>query len=125
MTEAPLELGPPLDYQDFRSGAQDIAKRRREAVDAYEAQAEVAAQAESTYQRIKATQFVTIREGSTATEAENTVKGKTNVRVAQIERDVESEKLKVCMERIKGIDAERASLHKLADWSMKNPAGQE
>lgn len=98
---------------------------RREAVDAYEKQAGVSAQAEATYQRIKATTFVAIREGATATEAENTVKGQTNVRVAQIERDTEAEKLKVCMERIKGIDAERASLHKMADWSMKNPAGQE
>jgi hypothetical protein len=43
----------------------------------------------------------------------------------EYERDIAEGMVRVCTERIAACDGERASLHRLVEWSMKSPAGME
>ena len=114
------DLVSPIDLPEFRQGIHKIAKARRQALKNYVEQAEVLAEAAGDYERRKAIAFMRLKNsGSTVTEADATVRGQEEVVMAAIARDKEAALLKGRAEEIAGIDAERASLHRLAEWSMK------
>lgn len=119
------EHKPPLDYSDFREAGHTLAEARKRQVQAIINQVKIAARAEGAYQAKKTAAFVRIRGNTTATEAENTVKGQEEVREAMEKRDIERELIRVGYEELRSIDAERATLHRLAEWSMKRPQGEE
>lgn len=111
---------PPMDLDDFRRGAHRLAEARRASVREYEAQIDTAANAESEYQRRKMTKIARLKaEGRSATEAIETAKGDDWVCEAQVNRDIAVDMKKAKLEAIAGIDAERASLHRVAEWSMQ------
>lgn len=111
----------PIELGEFRQLAHKLAVARRKALATYVKQAEATAIAEGSYQETRAKAFMRLKnmDGGNATSAGEMVKGESDVVLAQIERDKEAAILKGRLEEIAGIDAERASLHKLADWSMR------
>lgn len=114
----PIELGDVIDYSDFRSAARALLDRRRDAVAAFQTQAQTTAEAEADYQRTKARRFVALKSNVTVTEAEVRLKGDEEVAVAMIERDVQREALRARRADIEGVDEALATLRRLADWSQ-------
>lgn len=114
----PIELGDVIDYQDFRTASRTLLDRRRDAVAAFQTQAQTTAEAEAHYQRTKAQRFVALKSNITVTEAEMRIKGDEEVAVAMIERDVQREALKARRADIEGVDEALATLRRLAEWSQ-------
>lgn len=110
-----------LDLAELREFARKIALRRREAVIDYEDAVTAAADAEADYQKKKAVEFLRLRieGGAGVTEAAERVKGRPEVTAALRERDFRQGLLRACLERINGIDGERASLHQIAQMSIR------
>jgi hypothetical protein len=125
MGDAPEHV-PPLDLATFRTEARKIAKARRDAVDAIVTQIDLAAEAEGVYQKAKVTAWATLKKANkTATEAAAVLKGQPDVVTAQKDRDIQRDLIKVGYARLDTLDAERATLHRIAEWSMKiNPQGE-
>lgn len=109
----------PITYPEFRQGARDLAERRHKAVEELIEQINLAAIAEGNYQRTKAGAFVRLKKDCTATEAEARVKGEDDVAEAGQDRDIQRDLVKAGYARLDTIDAERATLHRLAEWSQR------
>ena len=123
MTVQTLPLGAPLDYESFRDGAKDLAKRRREARVLLEESVRRHADAEHDYRKARALAYVAI-DGQTVAEREIKLDAQT-AEHRQI-RDVAKGMIDVAKELLEEIDAERASLHRLADWSVRiDPTASE
>ena len=119
MPAANPQENPPLDLADFRKGAREIAKARIDAIKAYENQGHELAKSEAMYQLAKNKAYLRLKSQHGATAAENMVKGEPDVIEHQIKRDIEVVKLRARLEDINGLDGERASLHRLAEWSQQ------
>lgn len=122
----PMQLGDVLDEDEFRRAARTLLTRRTSAVDHYERQAKLTAEAEANYQKVKATRYLTIKNtGGTdgravaAAEAGERIKGDDEVAEAMIDRDLKRELLRARREDIAGIDEALSVLRRVAEWSMQ------
>lgn len=126
---APLPLGDPLDYADAREGLRDLARRRRAARAQRERAHADLAEAEREYRKAKAQAYVVVK--ASETEGQKLTAGERDTRVEEatadlhFARNIAQGMLKSAEELLDEVDAERASLHRLMDWSMKEPAGNE
>ncbi len=125
----PIELGDVIDYSDFRTASRKLLDRRREAVRAFQAQAQQTADAEAVYQSAKASRFVALKqtggpegEAVSATEAETRLKGDDEVVESLIRRDLHRELLRARRSDIEGVDEALATLRRLAEWSQTERA---
>ena len=111
----------PMQLQEFRAHARDLAKKRLELEQQYEADMTEAAESEAAYQAAKAKAFIALKntDGVTATEASERVRGEPEVQLAQVRRDEGEERLRLRRLQIDGLDSQRATLHRVAEWSMK------
>jgi hypothetical protein len=109
-------LERPLDLDDARQAARVLAENRKVARQEFEAAVIRAAEAKREYRKGLAIAFVSA-EGDTAAMREADAKQ----RAADLEktRDVMEGMVKVAQEKLAEIDGERASFHRLLEWSSR------
>lgn len=111
-----LTLREPLDVDDAREAARLLARQRRAAEDWHRELTEQAAEAEAEYRRALAGEFAKV-EGGTAAERE--AKARAGVADRSYQRDLKAGMVKVAVERLRGLEGERAMLRALTEWSMR------
>jgi hypothetical protein len=112
----------PLDYEDARHALKASAERIRSAEDEIEQQITKAADAEADYRKGLAKRILELRTGTSpkgATEAETLAKGSEYVTALSQKRDIERDMVKLRFAVLEDRRGDRASLHKIVDWSMK------
>jgi hypothetical protein len=115
----PLHLENPLALDEARAAARALAEQRRAAEKNLEDAVETAAQMEADYRRRLAQAFVQTEGTAAAREAEARSKTADDC----YRRDLAAGMVKVCTERLRGLEGERAMLRALIDWSMKIEPG--
>lgn len=114
MMEIPKE---PLSYEQASQWVNLLARERAQLVDKLRLAVETAAQTEASYHEAKAKAMVRLRaEKVGVTEAQERVKGE--VVVALENRELANHKVTIFRERLATVDAQRASLHRMIEWSM-------
>jgi hypothetical protein len=120
---APFAFGQPLDQDDARQALRMVAEQRHQARDWYQRAIEQRADMERVYRKARAAAWARHTDG-TAKEREDQVNDVTAD--ARYERDVADGIVRAALERLAEVDGERASLHRLIDWSMRlDPHAQE
>lgn len=112
----PVRFTQPLDSDEARTALRDVAEQRRQAREWKQRAMADAAEKERTYRRARARSWALAPAGS-AKEREDWVND--NTADARYDRDVALYLIKAADERLAEVDAERASLHKLCEWSMR------
>jgi hypothetical protein len=110
---------PHLDFQEIRTAAHQLGQKRREARRDYERYADHAAEGERKYRKTLAIAFVEARakEGVTAVQAE--LEAASRAADARYERDIAQSMAKSALLRIEELEADRAMLRQLGDWSQR------
>lgn len=123
----PMRFVDPLDYEDARQALKASAERIRAAEDRLEESINEAAEAEAEYRRQLARKMIHLRTTSDhaigkplgATEAEKIAKGDPEVTAYSQARDIKREMIKHAFGVLEDRRGDRASLHKIVDWSAK------
>lgn len=115
----PYSVENPLDYDDAREAAHKLAEQRREAREWLERSHAALAREERAYRELVAKTWAEVKaEGEmTAGQAKAEVDGRCAGQ--RQERDVAAAIVEAAKERLKEIDATRASFHQLLAWSAK------
>jgi uncharacterized coiled-coil DUF342 family protein len=113
--DRPFVFEEPLDMDEARTALKACSRNRKQAREWMQRAALDAAEKERDYRKARARAWPEV--AGTAEEKKDAVNDKTSdLRYA---RDVAVSVMKAALERIEEVDAERASLHKLVEWSMK------
>jgi hypothetical protein len=112
---AALRLEHPLDIDEARRASRRMAEIRREAEDTLERAVESAAATERTYRKAYASAFIQAE----GTAGEREAKAKAGSAAECYERDLAAGMVKVCVERLRGLEGERSQLKSLTEWSMR------
>lgn len=112
-----LHIDQPLEIDDARDAARAMAVQRREAENNLEAATIKAAETERDYRQRLAQEFVKL--AGTGTAAERESQARSNASTASYERDLAHGMVKVCQERLRGLEGERAMLNAVTQWSMR------
>jgi hypothetical protein len=118
----PMRFVDPLDYEDARQALKASAERIRAAEDQLETQIKDAAEAEAEYRKALARKIIDLRTGEKpkgATEAETLAKGSDAVAAYSQIRDVKRDMVKHAFAVLEDRRGDRASLHKVVDWSQR------
>ena len=110
-----LHLERPLEIDEARTAARRMADQRRSAEEALQQQVQAAALAESDYRKAFSTAFVHAEGTAAAREAE----AKAASAAECYQRDLSAGMVKVCTERLRGLEGERSMLKSLIDWSSR------
>lgn len=114
-------LTEPLDMDDAREATKALGRQRQDAREHFERAIEKAADAERDYRKTLAFCFVKA-EGDTAAQRE--ANARAAAADASYKRDLKAGLVKAAQERLNEIDAVRASLHRLIEWSQRiDPLG--
>lgn len=105
-----------VSYQQAQDGLHTIARRRREARAELEAAHHALAQAEGEYRVARAEAFDTV---DAPTAAHREAKVDAAVAPYRAARDIAKGRIDTAREAINEIDGERASLHRLIEWSLR------
>ena len=109
---------PHFDMSEVRHAARELAKRRREARRDYERYSEQAADAERDFRRELATGFAKAKSsGMSVGQAEIEAQGQAAE--ARHTRDLAQAMAKSALLRIDELEADRAMLRQLGDWSQR------
>lgn len=114
-TPQPFTLSDPIDYEDGRAALKEINLRRSAAREDLEKATGMLVDAERDYRKLRA-EKIGQAEG-TAVEKKEWLDGETAD--ARHKRDGAEWAVKIVQERLAELDAQRASLHRLIEWSMK------
>jgi chromosome segregation ATPase len=106
----------PMDYAEAERRMQDMAQRIRSAERDYDRAIEEAADAEAIYRKSLAERFRALREGGAAVEAAMTQARGECFNLSR-ERDIAVGRVRKTLEALEDRRGDRASLHKLVDWS--------
>lgn len=112
-----LDLQQPLDIDDARAASRRLAELRRAAEDALESQVEASAEAERTYRKALSRAHVEVAGEGTAAERE--ARARAAAADAAYDRDLSAGMVKVCIERLRGLEREGAALRSLIEWSQR------
>jgi hypothetical protein len=112
----PLHIEEPLSIDDARRASRTLATQRRIAEDNLESAVTKAAETERDYRKSLAVAFVKNTEG---TAAQREAQARADVAKESYERDVAAGMVKVCQERLRGLEGERSQLRALMDLSAK------
>lgn len=112
----PLLLENPLEIDDARRASHALAQQRRAAEADLDRLTRDAAEAERVYRKALSEAFLTAT-GDTAAMRE--AKAKAMASDAGYDRDLAAGLVKACIERLRGLEGERAQLRQLSDWSMR------
>lgn len=120
---APMRFKDPLEFEDARQALRASAERIRAAEDEIETQITRAAEADAEYHRALARKVISLRTDEEspmrATEAELCARGSEEVSQYAQARDIERDRVKLCFAILEDRRGDRASLHKVVDWSMR------
>lgn len=134
---APYELNSALDMSDAREATRAISRQRRDArkllegaIDDYESALADEATKERDYRKLKAEKWLRA-EGDTAKAKEAWVDAESAD--ARYQRDLATglvkgalQRVRLAEEKLAEVDGERASLHRLLEWSARvDPFAQE
>lgn len=113
--DQPFRFDQPIDMDDARQALRACAENRHQAREWLQRATLDRAEKEREYRKERARAWSSVE--GTAKEKEDAVNDKTaDQRYA---RDVAEGVIKAAQERLEEVDAERSSLHRLIDWSMK------
>lgn len=119
----PMELRDPLDYEEARAAYKESGRQRRDARVELERRIADLAEKERLYRVARAQAYVTV-DAPAAGERDAKVDEKASG--ARRDRDIAKGMVDAAKERLAEIDADRASLHRLVEWSMRlDPYAQE
>ena len=122
MNPAALTLEQPLEIDEARRASRRLAGMRRDAEQALEDYIRDAAEKEQAYRKAFAQAFIQ----ATGTAAEREAVAKSEASQEAYERDLAAGMVKVCVERLRGLEGERSQLKSLTEWSMRlNIDGRE
>lgn len=113
----PLTLQDPLQIDEARRACQEIARQRQSARQTFETANEKLANAERDYRKARSVKYVENTGAPSAGMRDALVDAETADE--RYERDVARGVVEAAQERLKEIDAQRASLHRLIDWSAR------
>jgi hypothetical protein len=115
----------PFDFNQARAGLSRIAQQLRDSEDFHRTQVERLADAEAAYRKGLAQAYVRHRaDGKGAGEADVLSKG--DCADLSRERDIAAGMVRAALEALENRRGDRASLHRLADWSQRfNPEGEQ
>lgn len=112
----PYKFQQPLEMDDARDALRECASARRQAREWKQNCMQEEAEKERLYRRARALAWLEAPEG-TAKFREDWIADRTaDVR---FERDIAARLVKAADERLAEVDADRSSVHRLVDWSMK------
>lgn len=119
----PMTLTEPLDFEDAREAMKALAEQRKKTRGEFEQATGRLVDAEREYRKGRALARVKC-EGSTAADRKDEIDAATaDLRHV---RDGAEWAVKICQEKLQEIDAQRASVHRLVEWSMRlDPFAQE
>jgi hypothetical protein len=109
----------PYDYADYKRATLAATREKRQVIAALEKAIDEKAQAEGEYRRLKAQAMRDAREAHGATMAADMAKGDPAVVEAVIRRERAIDMVKVLQERARLCSEDRASLHRLGEWSRE------
>jgi len=112
----PLLLEQPLAIDEARRASHALAQQRRAAEMDLDRLTRDAAEKERLYRKAFAQAFL-VAEGASAAQREAHAKAASAD--AAYERDLAAGLVKACIERLRGLEGERAQLRQLSDWSMR------
>lgn len=122
----PMEFADPLDYEDARQALKTSATIIRACETDIDEQIQRAANASAEYNAQLARKVITLRtnhaEGEKAmgaTEAELRAKGSAELSAYATAKDIEEGRVKLAFAKLENRRGDRASLHKIVDWSMR------
>lgn len=117
-----FSLDQPLDFEDARDATRRFAEQRQEARQMLESAYAEQAQAEFDYRKARREQRLSATDTS---EKERTEFVEAQTAEHRKARDLAQYKVKIIIERLEEIDASRASLHRLIEWSAAiDPAAE-
>lgn len=111
----PLVLEDPLQIDEARRACQEIARQRQSARENFERANATLAEKERDYRKARALRYVENTGAPSAGMRDSLVDSETADE--RYERDVARGVVEAAQERLKEIDGQRASLHRLIDWS--------
>jgi predicted solute-binding protein len=112
----PLLLEQPLAIDEARRASHALAQQRRAAEGELDRLTREAAEAERIARKELARSFL-VAEGDTAAMRE--AHARSLAADAFYKRDLGVGLVKACIERLRGLEGERAQLRQLSDWSMR------
>ena len=113
----PYHLSEPLGIDEARQASRALASQRRGAEANLEQAVKRAAETERDYRKALAQAFVKYADRGTAAQRE--AEARADVAERSYERDLAAGMTKVCQERLRGLEGERAQLRALLDLSAK------
>jgi chromosome segregation ATPase len=116
MPETDPVVVSPMTYAEAERRMQGMAQRMRDAERAYETASEDAANAEAIYRKSLGERFAALRESGAAVEAAMT-QARGELFNLSRERDIAVGRVRKTLEALEDRRGDRASLHKLVDWS--------
>jgi hypothetical protein len=115
-----MGLRDPLDYEEGRSAMKAAGENVRAAERELSDQIDRKAEAEREYRRALARKLIALRaDGMAATLAKDLARGDEEVLAYSHARDIAADMVKFRHEVLEDRRGDRASLHKLVDYSMK------
>jgi hypothetical protein len=108
-----------FDMSEVRAAAHQLAQRRREARRDYERYTEQAADAERDYRKRLAQAFTTAKSKSDTTATQAELEAHAAAADHRHRRDIAQAMAKSALLRIDELEADRAMLRQLGDWSQR------
>lgn len=112
-----MGLAEPLDMDDAREAMKVLAVRRREARENLEQAYKKAAETERDYRTALAVAHA--RNAGEGTAAQREAQARADVADKSYERDLAAGMVKAAHARLDELDGERASLHRVVEWSLR------
>jgi hypothetical protein len=111
----PLHLAEPLAIDEARTASRTLASQRRAAEDNLQAAVEHAAVTEAKYRKSYARAIIAAEGPVTIREAV----AKSETAAIAYDRDLASGMVRVCQERLRGLEGERSQIRALMDMSAR------
>jgi uncharacterized coiled-coil DUF342 family protein len=110
---------PHMDFSEIRTAAHHLAQKRRDARRDYERYSEQAADAERDYRKRLAKAFAEAKSAGDVTAAQAELHAYAQAADHKHKRDLAQAMAKSCLLRIEELEADRAMLRQLGDWSQR------
>lgn len=113
----------PYDYREAKIAVLNASRERRAAESEYRIAIERKASTERVYRKALATEMLAFKEQHGATMAEALAKGTEHVGAAREAATIAEGRVYACLERLRLCSEDRASLHRLIEWSRELAGG--
>lgn len=114
-----MTVKPTMTLDEFRAQSRAIQKARAGARERYEDYAREAAQAESEYRKRLAQAFAEAKRMDGVTAAQAELEAHAAASDLRLKRDLAQSLAKSALLRVEALEADRATLRSVAEWSQK------